>query len=125
MADGPACRPGQLLRECAQVSIGFSLSKQAAVLIRCSFYEWRKPYRTKGVLLVLGVGVLVTAFLPLWLLVKSMTFGAGFTFFALFPLSVNYPEYRLLVSPTKHLLWNIPTHGESRLHNYKCTCCLY
>jgi hypothetical protein len=27
-------------------------------------------------------------------------------------LSVNYPDYRLLVSPTKRLLWNIPTHGE-------------
>lgn len=36
----------------------------------------------------------------------------GFTFFALFPLAVNFPEYRLLVSPTKRLLWNVPTHAE-------------
>jgi hypothetical protein len=26
--------------------------------------------------------------------------------------NVKYPDYRLLVSPTKRLFWNIPTHGE-------------
>lgn len=41
-----------------------------------------------------------------------MTLGAGFTFFCLFPISVNRPKYRLLVSPTKQLLWNVPTHAE-------------
>jgi hypothetical protein len=64
------------------------------------------------VLGVLAFGILATALTPLWLLLKLSTFSAGFTFFCLFPLSVNYPEYRLLVSPTKRLLWNIPTHGE-------------
>ena len=41
-----------------------------------------------------------------------MTLGAGFTFFCLFPISANFPKYRLLVSPTKQFLWNIPTHAE-------------
>lgn len=77
-----------------------------------SFYEWRKPHRTGAMLGVLGAGILITTFLPLWLLVKTTTLSMGFTFFALFPLSVNFPEYRLLVSPTKRLLWNIPTHSE-------------
>ncbi|KAF2853539.1 hypothetical protein T440DRAFT_505843 [Plenodomus tracheiphilus IPT5] len=77
-----------------------------------NFYEWRKPHRTGAALGVLGVGIIITTFLPLWLLVKSLTFSLGFTFFALFPLSVNFPEYRLLVSPTKRFLWNIPTHAE-------------
>lgn len=50
--------------------------------------------------------------MPIWLLVKSATLSAGISFFGLFPIAVNFPEYRLLVSPTKRLLWNIPTHAE-------------
>lgn len=49
----------------------------------------------------------------MWLLVKTLTLSMGFTFFALYPIATNFPEYRLLVSPTKQLLWNIPTHGAS------------
>lgn len=61
--------------------------------------------------IVLGVTVLITALVPTWLLVKTITFAMGVSFFALYPIAVNFPEYRLLVSPTKRLLWNIPTHG--------------
>ncbi|KAG9188017.1 hypothetical protein G6011_01940 [Alternaria panax] len=77
-----------------------------------NFYEWRKPTRTLAVLVVLATGIFITALTPLWLLIKTSTFSAGFTFFCLFPLSVNFPNYRLLVSPSKRLLWNIPTHAE-------------
>jgi hypothetical protein len=82
------------------------------VLISHSFYEWRKPYRTGTALGVLGMAMLVTALIPQWLLIKSVSFSLGFTFFAVWPIAVNFPEYRLLVSPTKRFLWNIPTHGE-------------
>ncbi|KAI4943599.1 hypothetical protein J4E91_009236 [Alternaria rosae] len=77
-----------------------------------NFYEWRKPTRTLAVIVVLATAILVTVFTPLWLLIKISTFSAGFTFFCLFPVSVNFPNYRLLVSPSKRLLWNIPTHAE-------------
>jgi hypothetical protein len=77
-----------------------------------NFYEWRKPMRTLAVLVVLATGILITVFTPLWLLIKVSTFSAGFTFFCLFPISVNFPNYRLLVSPSKRLFWNIPTHAE-------------
>lgn len=77
-----------------------------------NFYEWRKPTRTLAVLVVLATGILITVFTPLWLLIKVSTFSAGFTFFCLFPISVNFPNYRLLVSPSKRLFWNIPTHAE-------------
>jgi hypothetical protein len=77
-----------------------------------NFYEWRIPHRTKITLGMFVVAILVTTFTPLWLLVKSATFGAGVTFFGLFPLAVNYPDYRLLLSPTKRIFWNIPTHAE-------------
>lgn len=65
--------------------------------------------------IVLGAASLVTALIPMWLLIKSMTFAMGFSFFALYPIAINFPEYRLLVSPTKRLLWNIPTHGKYSL----------
>lgn len=63
-------------------------------------------------MVVLGVVTLATALTPVWLLVKIMTFGIGVSFFALYPIAVKFPEYRLLLSPTKRFLWNIPTHGE-------------
>jgi uncharacterized membrane protein len=66
-------------------------------------------------LIVLGGAALITALIPTWLLVKTMTFGMGVMYFALYPIAVNFPEYRLLVSPTKQLLWNIPTHGKSHI----------
>lgn len=54
----------------------------------------------------------IIAVTPTWLLVKSSTLCVGVVFFGLFPIAVNFPEYRLLVSPLKRLLWNIPTHAE-------------
>jgi hypothetical protein len=48
----------------------------------------------------------------MWLLVKAMTFAMGLMYFALYPIAIKFPEYRLLVSPAKRFLWNIPTHGE-------------
>jgi hypothetical protein len=77
-----------------------------------NFYEWRKPQRTAWTLVVFAVAIIVCTLIPTWLLVKLSTLSMGFTFFALFPLAVNFPEYRLLVSPTKRLFWNIPTHAE-------------
>jgi hypothetical protein len=77
-----------------------------------SFYEWRVPHRTVRGLIVLCIVIVVTAAVPIWLLVKTMTFAAGASFFFLFPVATNFPEYRLLVSPIRRFLWNIPTHGK-------------
>jgi hypothetical protein len=77
-----------------------------------NFYEWRKPTRTAATLAVFAILIIACALTPTWVLVKSATLSAGFTFFCLFPLATNFPEYRLLVSPTKRIFWNIPTHPE-------------
>jgi hypothetical protein len=63
-----------------------------------SFYEWRKPTRTAAVLGVLALAVLATALTPLWLLIKLSTFSAGFTFFCLFPLSVNVRNFHVRIA---------------------------
>jgi hypothetical protein len=77
-----------------------------------NFYEWRKPLRTGVSVGVLAISIIACVFIPTWLLIKVSTLSAGFSFFALFPLATNFPEYRLLVSPAKRLFWNIPTHAE-------------
>lgn len=82
-----------------------------------SFYEWRVPHRTMRVLIFLGITTLATALVPMWLFIKTITFAMGVSYFALYPIAVNFPEYRLLVSPTKRLLWNIPTHGKPQVPN--------
>jgi hypothetical protein len=77
-----------------------------------NFYEWRKPTRTAATLGAFAIFIIACSLVPTWLLVKVSTLSAGFAFFGLFPLAVNFPEYRLLVSPTKRIFWNIPTHAE-------------
>lgn len=63
-------------------------------------------------LCIIGGAVLGTTFTPTWLLIKVTALSAGITFFGLFPISVRFLDYRLLVSPLKRVLWNIPTHAE-------------
>jgi hypothetical protein len=57
------------------------------------------------------IGIIVTTFVPTYVLVKSAEIGAGFAFFGLFPLASNFPDYRLLASVPRRVFWNIPTHG--------------
>ena len=59
------------------------------------------------------VGIIVTTFVPTYVLIKSAQIGAGITFFGLFPLASNFPDYRLLASVPRRVFWNIPTHGKS------------
>ncbi|KAL8772838.1 MAG: hypothetical protein Q9209_002183 [Squamulea sp. 1 TL-2023] len=78
-----------------------------------SFYEWRQPVRTAWTLVWFSLGCVAFYLTPVWLLVKGVSLFSGLTFFGLFPIASWYPEYRLLVSPIKWLLWDIPNHGES------------
>ncbi|KAI4851879.1 hypothetical protein E4T44_01853 [Aureobasidium sp. EXF-8845] len=77
-----------------------------------NFYEWRVPDRTMATLLIFALGIIVTTFVPTYVLVKSAEIGAGFAFFGLFPLASNFPDYRLLASVPRRVFWNIPTHAE-------------
>ncbi|KAF2116023.1 hypothetical protein BDV96DRAFT_573204 [Lophiotrema nucula] len=77
-----------------------------------NFYEWRVPGRTLVTLSIFVAAILTASFVPTWLLVRTFTLSAGISFFALFPIGTNFPEYRLLVSPFKRVLWNIPTQAE-------------
>ena len=77
-----------------------------------SFYEWRDPARTAITLLLLSIIWLGVTFIPLPLLLKITQLNAGIIFFGLFPIATRYPQYRLLASPLKWLLWKIPTDAE-------------
>ncbi|KAL8784993.1 MAG: hypothetical protein Q9213_003654 [Squamulea squamosa] len=80
--------------------------------ILLNFYEWRQPARTAWTLVWFSLGCIAFYLTPVWLLVKGMSLFSGLTFFGLFPIASWYPEYRLLVSPIKWLLWDIPNHAE-------------
>jgi len=77
-----------------------------------SFYEWRVPSQTAKTLGLLTAGLLLVSVVPVQILVRLATLMGGLTFFALFPIASQFPEYRLLVSPVKWMFWNIPTHAE-------------
>lgn len=57
--------------------------------------------------------IIITTFVPTYVLIKSAQIGAGIGFFGLFPLASNFPDYRLLASVPRRVFWNIPTHGEA------------
>jgi hypothetical protein len=67
-------------------------------------------------LLIFAFGIIVTTFVPTYVLVKSAEIGAGIAFFGLFPLASNFPDYRLLASVPRRVFWNIPTHGQCYFH---------
>lgn len=58
------------------------------------------------------VGIIITTFVPTYVLVKTAQIGAGLVFFGLFPVASNFPDYRLLASVPRRVFWNIPTHGQ-------------
>lgn len=49
--------------------------------------------------------------IPSRLLAKGAGLAFGFAFFCVWPISTNYPDYRLLTSVPKRIFWNIPTNG--------------
>ncbi|KFZ17840.1 hypothetical protein V501_01530 [Pseudogymnoascus sp. VKM F-4519 (FW-2642)] len=77
-----------------------------------NFYEWRVPCRTAGTVGLLTVVLFVVTLTPTWLLVRSITLIIGIVFFALFPISSRFQDYRLLASPFVWIFWKIPTHAE-------------
>lgn len=78
-----------------------------------SFFEWREPTRTRITLGLLAVCWLAVTLIPLHAIIKITQFNAGVIFFGLFPIATRYPQYRLLASPLKWLLWRIPTDGKT------------
>lgn len=83
----------------------------AELVICASFHAWIYPRKTAATLIFLVVCFLVTVLTEMAYCMKIMSFIIGGAFFFCWPIASKYPRYRLLVSPMKWALWDIPTDG--------------
>lgn len=92
-----------------QVQIGDFASLLEAV---SNFYHFRSPQATVASLCLFAALFLLTAFSDSDFALRVAWFVLGVVFFGCWPIASRYPKYRLLVSPLKWALWNVPTHSE-------------
>ncbi|MCJ1407476.1 hypothetical protein MMC19_001547 [Ptychographa xylographoides] len=77
-----------------------------------NFYAWKHPRKTLSSLCFFAACFLICAFTDMRFCMKVFWFAVGMAFFTTLPISSRYPKYRLLVSPFKWILWEIPTNAE-------------
>ena len=77
-----------------------------------NFYHFRSPAATIATLCFFAALFLLTALVDSRYAMKVLWFLIGLVFFICWPISSLYPRYRLLVSPLKWVLWDVPTHSE-------------
>jgi hypothetical protein len=77
-----------------------------------NFYHYRRPEQTAYTLCLFVALFLVTAFTDSQFAMKIFWLNIGLVFFGCWPISSLHPRYRLLVSPFRLVLWNVPNHAE-------------
>jgi len=77
-----------------------------------NFYHFRSPQATMASLFLFGALFLLSALADSKFTMKVFWLIVGMTFFVCWPISSVYPRYRLLVSPFKLALWEVPNHAE-------------
>jgi hypothetical protein len=77
-----------------------------------NFYHFRSPSATVASLCLFGTFFLLSAIGDAEFNMKVVWLIVGMSFFICWPIGSLYPRYRLLVSPFKWALWDVPTHAE-------------
>lgn len=77
-----------------------------------NFYHFRSPPATFATLCLIASTFLVTLLVDSRFALKIFWLIVGLTFFGCWPISSLHPRYRLLVSPLKWILWEVPNHPE-------------
>lgn len=77
-----------------------------------NFYHFRSPPATFATLFFFASLFLISALTDSRFAMKVFWFIIGSAFFVCWPVSSVYPRYRLLVSPFKWILWDVPNHPE-------------
>ena len=77
-----------------------------------NFYHFRSPSASIASLCLFGAFFLISALGDSKFAMKVFWLIVGMVFFICWPISSLYPRYRLLVSPLKWVLWDVPTHAE-------------
>lgn len=92
------------------------------VEITANFYSWRSPRYTLATLLLFTSCLAIALLTELRYAMKIFWFLCGGGFFLCWPIASLYPQYRLLVSPLRWMLWDIPTQAEWSMNylNQQC-----
>lgn len=77
-----------------------------------NFYHFESPQNSFNGLWIFAAWFLLCAFTDSKFIMKLAWFIIGGIFFFAWPISSLYPRYRLLVSPWRVPLWNVPDHAE-------------
>lgn len=77
-----------------------------------NFYHFQSHRATVSSLILIGTFFVVSAFCDARFALRLFWFVLGLVFFGCWPIASLYPRYRLLVSPVKWALWDVPTHAE-------------
>jgi hypothetical protein len=77
-----------------------------------NLYHFCSPRATFASLFLIGSVFLTSLFTDSRFSMKLFWFILGIIFFVFWPISSLYPRYRLLVSPLKLALWDVPNHPE-------------
>lgn len=77
-----------------------------------NFYEWKDPRMTAATVFFFSCCVALGLLTPTGWSMRSVTLVGILTFFFCWPIATRYPKYRHIVSPTRYVFWDIPTHAE-------------
>jgi hypothetical protein len=77
-----------------------------------NLYHFRNPSASISALWLFVVCFVFSLVADANLAISLFWFSFGGLFFFLWPIASLHPRYRLLVSPIKWLLWDVPTHAE-------------
>ena len=77
-----------------------------------SLVTWKRPLRTRFLLIVVALSSIALAFTPTGILAKSIVLYIGIEFFVLQGLRSHYPRHRRLFNALNLLLWGIPNDAE-------------
>lgn len=77
-----------------------------------NFYHFQSPSASRASLCLFGALFLLSAIGDAKFALKVFWFIIGLIFFICWPISSHWPRYRLLVSPFKWALWDVPTYAE-------------
>jgi hypothetical protein len=80
--------------------------------ILTNFHRWERPNLTLATLFFYFCCLLVSLFADMEFCMKLIWLISGMAFFVAYPISANFPMYRLLLSPWRWAFWDIPTHSE-------------
>ncbi len=82
-----------------------------------NFHRWERPDLTLATLFFFSCCLLIALCADMEFCVRLVWLIVGGGFFFTFPVSANFPKYRLVLSHWRWIFWNVPTHAELGILN--------